>query len=300
MMPWTEVSLSIPRERAATVEAALQELGALAVTMQDQADRPVLEPAPGTAPLWPEVRVCGLFPTSVERAGVTLALLHVAELDQPEALLWREVADQVWERAWMDGFQPMRFGKKLWVLPSGMEAPLDTQAVLLRLDPGLAFGTGTHATTAMCLQWIDGQELAGSRVVDYGCGSGILGIACAMKGAQSVVCVDNDPQALEATAANAARNGVSQCIVCLAPEAYRENCADILLANILSRPLIDLAPRLLGSLRPGGHIVLSGILDEQAEDVARAYRKFCAEIDLHAQEGWVRLHGRMLDFRNRT
>jgi ribosomal protein L11 methyltransferase len=185
----------------------------------------------------------------------------------------------------------MRFGTKLWVLPSGMRAPADPQAVLLRLDPGLAFGTGTHATTAMCLQWIDGQELAGLRVVDYGCGSGILGIACAMKGAQSVICVDNDPQALEATAANAARNGVSKRIVCQVPEAYRENCADILLANILSRPLIDLAPRFLGSLRPGGRIVLSGILQEQAEEVARAYRKSCGEMDLHAQEGWVRLHG---------
>lgn len=294
MLSWTEVSLSIPRERAGAVEAALQELGALAVTMQDQADRPVLEPAPGTAPLWPQLRVCGLFSASVEQAEVTLALLHVAELDRPEALSWREVADQVWERAWMDGFQPMRFGTQLWVVPSDMESPVDPQAVVLRLDPGLAFGTGTHATTAMCLQWIDGQDLAGLRAVDYGCGSGILGIACAMKGAQSVVCVDNDPQALEATATNAARNGLSERIVCQTPEAYRENCADLLLANILSRPLIDLAPRLLGSLRPGGHIVLSGILQEQAEEVARAYRKSCGEMDLHAQEGWVRLHGRTI------
>ncbi len=291
MMAWAEVSLDIPREQAAIVEAALQEQGALAVTLLDSADHPVLEPAPGTAPLWPVVQMRGLFPAAVQRAQVALALMQLSGFDRPPALAWRDVADQVWERAWMDRFRPMQFGERLWIVPSGMDSPEDEQAILLRLDPGLAFGTGTHPTTALCLQWIDAQEFAGRRVVDYGCGSGVLGIACAMKGAERVICVDNDPQALQATAANAARNNVLARIVCQAPEAYRENRADVLLANILAAPLIDLAPLLQGSLRSGGHIVLSGILEEQVEAVAQAYQQQCGAMHVTTQEGWARLHG---------
>jgi len=291
MSAWAEVSLCIPFERVPAVEAALSSLGAMAVTLLDEEDRPVLEPAPGTTPMWPVVRVCALFPDAVPRDPVSLALQHVAGLMGAQDLSWREVADQAWERAWMDRFQPMRFGRNLWVVPSGMDLPADPGADVLRLDPGLAFGTGTHPTTALCLEWIDGQDFEGKRVVDYGCGSGILGIACALKGAPSVVCVDNDPQALEATADNAARNAVSHRIVCLTPETYRESGADIVLANILSEPLIALAPRLLGSLLQGGHIVLSGILEIQAEAVFRAYRAGCTKMDRQILEGWVRLHG---------
>lgn len=292
MNSWAEVSLSIPRERVAVVEAALQELGALAVTLVDQADQPVLEPAVGTAPLWPVVQVRGLFSATAGRGEVSLALLHVAGLERPDALVWRDIADQAWERAWMDRFHPMQFGRRLWIVPTGMEAPADEQALLLHLDPGLAFGTGTHPTTAMCLEWIDGREFAGSMVVDYGCGSGVLGIACALKGAREVVCVDNDPQALEATAANAARNGVRGRIRCETPKTFRENRADVVLANILAGPLIELAPLLQGSLRSGGDIVLSGILQEQAPAVAQAYLNGCGDMEICEQEGWVRLHGR--------
>jgi len=292
MNSWAEVSLSIPRERVAVVEAALQELGALAVTLVDQADQPVLEPAVGATPLWPVVQVRGLFSATAGRGEVSLALLHVAGLERPDALVWRDIADQAWERAWMDRFHPMQFGRRLWIVPTGMEAPADEQALLLHLDPGLAFGTGTHPTTAMCLEWIDGREFAGSMVVDYGCGSGVLGIACALKGAREVVCVDNDPQALEATAANAARNGVRGRIRCETPKTFRENRADVVLANILAGPLIELAPLLQGSLRSGGDIVLSGILQEQAPAVAQAYRNGCGDLEICEQEGWVRLHGR--------
>jgi len=290
-MAWAEVSLSIPSDRVARVENALLELGAEAVTLLDRANRPVLEPAVGTEPLWPVVRVNGLFSESVEREAVSLALSYVAGLDAAHAPEWRSLPERQWERAWLERFKPMRFGGKLWIVPSGMDGPDDEQAVVLRLDPGLAFGTGTHPTTALCLQWIDGQDFAGQSVVDYGCGSGILGIACALKGAGRVVCVDNDPQALEATAENAARNGVSHCLACQTPEDFHETGADVLLANILAGPLVDLAPRLLGSLRPGGHIVLSGILEEQADDVTRAYREACGAMDARAEEGWVRLHG---------
>jgi ribosomal protein L11 methyltransferase len=290
-MAWAEVSLSIPRERVEAVEATLLRHGALAVTLLDDADQAVFEPAPGTAPLWPVVQLRGLFTDAVDRVAVSLALIGCAELQRPEAMAWREVADQDWERAWMDRFAPMRFGRHLWIVPTGMALPQEPRALVLRLDPGLAFGTGTHPTTALCLQWIDGQEFAGLQVLDYGCGSGVLGIACAIKGAARVVCVDNDPQALQATAANAARNGVAQRVVCQTPEDYRQAAVDVVLANILAGPLIGLAGVLQGALRPGGHIVLSGILAEQADAVAQAYRRRCGTMDVLQQDGWVRLHG---------
>ncbi|MEE8339218.1 MAG: 50S ribosomal protein L11 methyltransferase, partial [Xanthomonadales bacterium] len=202
---------------------------------------------------------------------------------------WREVGDQVWERAWMDRFAPMKYGDHLWIVPTGMEIPFDESNIEIHMDPGLAFGTGTHPTTSLCLEWLDGQDVTGKGVVDYGCGSGILGIAAALKGAAWVVCVDNDPQALEATSDNAVRNGVTDLVQCLAPEAYSENSADFVLANILAGPLVELAPVLLGSLKPGGTIILSGILEEQAEMVIYAYQAKCHNIYQHEHEGWVRL-----------
>ena len=161
----------------------------------------------------------------------------------------------------------------------------------MRLDPGLAFGTGTHPTTALCLEWIDGADLAGSRVIDYGCGSGVLGIAAALKGAVDVTCVDTDPQALTATADNAMRNDVEDRVVCVAAGDFGSTPADVVLANILARPLIELAPRLSGCLAPGAHIVLSGILPGQAEAVAAAYRPFVGAMKCAEKEGWVRLDG---------
>ena len=169
-------------------------------------------------------------------------------------------------------------------------------ALVLRLDPGLAFGTGTHPTTALCLQWIDGHDFSGQTVVDYGCGSGVLAVAAALKGAVRVWCVDNDPQALEATRANAVRNKVADRLDCLEPEAFMQRAgragkASVVLANILARPLVELQPVLMGSLHPDGDIVLSGILQEQAQWVADAYRPTCKTLDVVEQDGWVRVHG---------
>ena len=290
-MPWAEVSLSIPRELAESAEQTLETQGALAITLQDSADHPVLEPLPGTAPLWPEVQLRGLFSADVQRSEVSQALLGLPGVNRAEFLAWRDVADQDWTRAWMDRFRPMKFGKGLWIVPTGMEEPDDPEAVILRLDPGLAFGTGTHPTTALCLGWIDGCDWSGRIVVDYGCGSGVLGIAAALKGAKTVVCVDNDPQALEATTANAERNAVAERIHCTAPEAFEEKRADVVLANILAAPLIELAPVLQNSLAENGQVVLSGILEEQAEAVAQAYRSGFGSISAEMLDGWVRLHG---------
>ncbi len=288
-MPWSEVSISVKRELAPLAELVLEQQGALAVTLEDAENNPVLEPGPGATPLWPSVHVRGLFEADAARDRITRALQVLPGISQPDLIRWRELGDQVWERTWMDRFQPMKFGDHLWIVPTGTEIPWDENNIEIRLDPGLAFGTGTHPTTALCLEWLDGQDFSAKRVVDYGCGSGILGIAAALKGAERVVCVDNDPQALEATTDNAARNGVTDRIQCLAPEAYSENSADFILANILAGPLVELAPVLLGSVKPGGTIVLSGILQEQAEMVAGAYRADCQKICRHELDGWVRL-----------
>ena len=293
-MPWCEVSVAVSRAQSAVAEDVLELFGALAITLEDDADDPVLEPEAGSTPLWPTVQVRGLFEADVQRSRITDALQIIPGLGRPDLIHWREVGDQDWERAWMEQFHPMKFGRSLWIVPTGMQIPFDRDNTEIRLDPGLAFGTGTHPTTALCLEWLDGQDLGGQKVVDYGCGSGVLGIAAALKGADRVTCVDNDPQALEATQANIRRNGVDGIIDCKAPDEFGETGADFLLANILSGPLIELSAVLLGSLKPGGRIVLSGVLEEQAAEVVQAYRSACSDFRSAAEDGWVRLEASKL------
>lgn len=288
-MPWTEVSINVAREGVADAERGLEEAGALAVTLEDDADDPVLEPGPGETPLWPTVHLRGLFEAGVDRSSVLFFLKEFACAVRPEHIRWREVGDEDWERAWMDRFEPMRFGDRLWIVPTGMTGPADPAAVCVRLDPGLAFGTGTHPTTALCLEWLDRNSVHDVDVVDYGCGSGVLGIAAALLGASSVEAVDNDPQALEATAVNAGRNGVSERVRCVAPEDFRARNAGAVLANILAGPLIELASLIHGCASPGAPIVLSGLLEEQVEDVVAAYRPGCRLLGTCTRDGWSRV-----------
>jgi ribosomal protein L11 methyltransferase len=288
-VPWLEARISVPRDDVAAVEEILDELGAIAVTLEDEGDQPVLEPGPGSTPLWPVVQLRGLFEAGAGRGRIAAALQTVPGVDRPERIRWREVGDRDWTRAWLDRFRPMRFGRRLWIVPGGMSAEPAPDNVEIRLDPGLAFGTGTHPTTALCLEWLDGHDLAGLQVVDYGCGSGVLGIAAARLGAAGVVCVDNDPQALEATADNAARNEVTTLIRCANPENFALSGADLVLANILAQPLIELAPVLTGCLRPGGALVLSGLLEEQRDEVAAAYAGSCRLSGSAGCDGWLRL-----------
>jgi ribosomal protein L11 methyltransferase len=290
-MAWIEISISVARAATALAELTLEQLGALSITLEDDEDNPVLEPGPGTTPLWPTVHVRGLFGEGTDRDRVLKALLKVSGTRRPEQVRWREVGDQDWERAWMDRFVPMKFGKRFWIVPGGMQIPFDPENIEIRLDPGLAFGTGTHPTTALCLEWLDGQDVNSRTVVDYGCGSGILGIAAALKGAGRVICVDNDPQALEATADNAARNAVSGIIQCHTPQTYDRPEANVVMANILANPLIGLAPVLLGSLRQEGFLALSGILQEQAAEVLAAYQAGLDGITLENRDDWVLLQG---------
>ncbi len=289
-MPWLQVAFEANRESASGIEAALTECGALSVTLQDLADDPLYEPPAGEQPLWRATRVTGLFEHGVDSAAL---LTSIAGLLQPEPLPAHHIAhiaDQAWERAWIDDFQPMRFGQRLWICPSWCD-PLDATAVNLLLDPGLAFGTGTHPTTALCLEALDAMDVTGKRVIDYGCGSGVLGIAALLLGAKSVLAIDNDPQALTATRNNAATNNIDDTrLATLAPEQLPEDVlADVMLANILAAPLVQLAPHLSAHTAAGAPLVLSGILREQESDIIAAYRPWCETHDTAYREEWVRL-----------
>lgn len=273
---------------------ALEDLGAVAVTLLDAEDQPLYEPRPGETPLWRRITLQALFPGEVDERGIVFGLSALQPgLDLAHVRVAR-LEDRDWTRAWMDDFHPMRFGRRLWIVPSGHSLPESAgdEAVELRLDPGLAFGTGTHATTAQCLEWLDGQALAGARVLDFGCGSGILAVAAAKLGAACVVAVDNDPQALTATATNAAANGVDDRVRALAADAWAgAGDCDVVVANILANTLVALAPGLVRALRPGGRIALSGVLPGQDDEVVAAYAALGVGLDRGERDGWLLLHG---------
>jgi ribosomal protein L11 methyltransferase len=290
-MPWIQLKLEAGDQDPEQLADCLLEAGAVSVTFLDAADQPIFEPDPGDTPLWTETRVVALFDAAAhieparQALGVRFGAASAARIEL------ETLEDRDWERAWMDHFQPMRFGRHLWVVPTGMMAPEDPQAVVLDLDPGLAFGTGTHPTTALCLQWLDGHAPRGQVVVDFGCGSGILAIAALKLGAARALGTDIDDQALWASRENAARNGVAERLALCRPEALPGEPVDLLLANILANPLIELAPRLAGLVRPGGRLLLSGILAEQAPAVMAAYAPWIRFDPVMEQEGWVCLAG---------
>lgn len=265
-----------------TLGDELEALGALSVSLEPlESSAPQLEPVPGTTPLWPELTLKALF-ASAEVAAEAASRLCEWQLD-PELI---PRAERDWIAAGRAGFGSQRFGERLWIVPDWCEPPPGAKTVV-RLTPGLAFGTGTHPTTALCLEWLAGAELAGTRVIDYGTGSGILALAAARLGAGEVVAVDNDSQALDAVRANAERNGLA--IEAVAPEALLTDEADIVVANILARPLVMLSTELLSRLRPGGHLVLAGITTEQADVVAAAYAGRARLAARRTSGDWVRL-----------
>lgn len=261
--------------------------GACAVTLTDAEDNPIFEPDIGTTPLWQRTAITGLFLTEADRdAGLRLLLSQCPPGSFHHSLT--DLADQDWVRAWMAEFQPMQMGERLWICPS-WETPPQADAVNIILDPGLAFGTGTHPTTALCLRWLDQQEITNKTVVDYGCGSGILAVAAKKLGAAHVFASDIDVQALQATRANADANQVEvdlfEPMQALAP-------VDIVIANILAHPLQQLAPYLCSLLKDDGYLVLSGILQSQADDVKTAYAPWINVHDLECQDEWVRICGK--------
>jgi ribosomal protein L11 methyltransferase len=300
-MPFLEVSLPCRASDHARLEHALEDVGALSVTMMDaHAEAPdeqaIFEPGVGEQPLWHEMTVTALFPATV-RADAVLAALHTFDEDLDlSGATFREVEDQDWERAWLDQYRPMRFGARLWITPWNLE-PEDAgaDAVVVRLDPGLAFGTGTHPTTALCLEWLDGLAgdgaLRGAELLDFGCGSGILALAALKLGVARAVGVDNDPQALLASADNAARNGVGERLQVFLPADEPARSYPVVVANILASALDALAPLLAARVAPGGRIALSGILAGQETELLQRYAEWFDALRMAPREDWIRIEG---------
>jgi len=294
-MPWVQANLQIKPELAELFEDLLLASGALSVTYQDTQDQPIYEPELGTTPLWQNTTVSGLFDADNDIAIIE-DYLRIAFNDQAAGekfpnIVFEILEDKDWEREWMKSYKPMQFGQRLWVCPSWCEPP-QPQAVNLMLDPGLAFGTGTHPTTALCLRWLDSIELEQKTVTDYGCGSGILGVAALLLGAQSVLAVDIDIQALQATQTNLERNNLaSSRLASYLPEDAPDFKSDVLVANILSGPLVELAPVLKDRVKDSGLMVLSGLLANQEQDIIDAYSPWFDLQPAVEDEGWIRISG---------
>ncbi len=289
-MPWLQLKLTATQEQSPLIELLFENMGALSITLGDAGDQPILEPGLDEQPLWHETTITALFDGEADADALCSHINQSLNQDISLQLEQQWLDDQTWERVWLEHFHPMQFGSRLWVCPDG-ETPDIKGAVVLKLDPGLAFGTGTHPTTALCLSWLDGYEISGKTVIDYGCGSGILAVAALLLGAKSVLAIDHDPQALQATTDNAEKNGVADRLTITLPEKAPDIQADIMLANILAGPLIELATKLANMVNPGGEIILSGILQEQAERVSRAYQPHFTKLSKQTREDWVLLHG---------
>lgn len=302
-MPFLELTLRCSEAEQPRFEAALDDVGALAVTMLDaDADsgneRAILEPGVGETPLWQSIVLSALFPHDTD----ALLILAALESFDPD-LDWSRVGfarveDQDWERAWMDQYVPLHFGRRTWIVPWNQELPADADradAAVVRLDPGLAFGSGTHPTTALCLAWLDSLadagELEGRRMLDFGCGSGILALAALKLGAAHATGVDNDPQALIATADNAERNGLAAQLHVHLPQDEPVEAYPVVVANILASALIALADVLAARVAPGGRIALSGILAGQEDEVVERYAEGFERLEVERLEDWIRVTG---------
>lgn len=291
-MAWLQLTLEATHSNSEQLSDILTQAGAVSVTLQDAHDEPIFEPPIGSTPLWKELLLTGLFAADIEIESV-LNLIKNNYGELPGYKL-NPLEDKDWIRAWMDNFKPMQFGQRVWICPS-WHTPPEPDAINIMLDPGLAFGTGTHPTTSLCLQWLDQYFKEPAEVIDYGCGSGILGVAACLLGASQVYAVDLDPQALLATHANAEKNNVVQRMATFSvPEfkrQYQTLQCPLLLANILAGPLVDLSEMLASHVEPGGRIVLSGILAEQADKVSKAYQQWFTIDEVTQEEDWIRIVG---------
>ena len=294
-MNWQHLKIQIIPEHVDFIEPQLLAAGAVSITYLDAEDQPVFQEELDSTPLWDSLVLCALFEEDTELGELLSWLGGNASIVNRASLEIEKIEDQAWERSWMDNFSAMQFGEKLWICPSWQEPP-DPTATNIMLDPGLAFGSGSHATTALCLQWLATQDLQGKDIVDYGCGSGILAIAAALLDAQSVQGVDNDPQAVLATNDNCERNGLLQGRVgTFLPEEYDSistpESVDILLANILAAPLLSLASKFASLVKPKGSIILSGLLAEQADAITEVYSEWFEMSAAVQREDWIRLSG---------
>jgi len=293
-MSWLQLRITTSSDQIEELERALLDAGSLSVTLLDAKDSPIYQEEPDATPIWQQVEVCSLFHDTVLMQPIMQQIQSSHPENSPLSMRVETVQDQDWERAWMDSYHAMRFGHRLWICPTDAPAPEQPDATVIRLDPGLAFGTGTHPTTALCLEWLDGQLLQNKCVIDYGCGSGVLAVAAVLLGAAQVIAVDNDPQALTATSQNRERNGIDPArLQCLSPEQLRASAAplqaDVLLANILAGPLQQLAPELAHLVAPEGKLVLSGLLMDQSESVIGSYDSWFDFEPLAERDNWIRL-----------
>jgi len=288
---WQQIQMTVSAEHCPELEALMLEAGASSVTIMDAEDQPVFQREPGETPLWGTSSLMGLFHLELNLQALLATLQFHPRVLNRDSLQIELLKEQEWERAWMDDFAPKQFGKRLWICPS-WQSPPEPEAVNILLDPGLAFGTGSHATTALCLRWLEQANLEDKTVIDYGCGSGILAIASALLGADRIHAVDSDPQAIAATVDNSSRNNIPlhKITACL-PEALPKLQADFLLANILAEPLHELADHFATLLKPEGKIVLSGILEGQTESLIARYGRWFSLNKRVTEDGWVRLSG---------
>lgn len=292
-MPWIQIKLNATNANAEPIgDMLMEETGAVSVTFLDAHDTPVFEPLPGETRLWGDTDVLALYDAEADSAWIIDQIRSSKLLSDDFAYKVEQLEDKDWEREWMDNFHPMKFGQRLWICPSWREIP-EPDAVNVMLDPGLAFGTGTHPTTALCLEWLEGLDLTGKTVIDFGCGSGILAIAAIKLGAAKVIGIDIDPQALLASNDNAGRNGVADQLEVYLPQDQPEGLiADVVVANILAGPLRDLNGVIKGLLKPNGQLAMSGVLDTQAEEVANHYRDKLHIDPIIELNEWCRISGR--------
>lgn len=289
-MSWLQLTVQIPKNQSDTLEAAMMAAGAVSITMLDAEDQPILEPGPSETPLWDQLKLVGLFDKPCDGDEIIATIKSMLCLENMPLVEMEDIEDQDWERAWLDDFKPMCFADKLWVYPSNHTPKPGETAIIL--DPGLAFGTGTHPTTAMCLAYLAEIDCHDKTVIDYGCGSGILAIAALKLGASHAICVDNDPQALTATLENAKRNNIDPSkLTVVSPVEVPHTRVDILVANILAGPLQDLAETFSYLLKHSGKIALSGILAEQGEAVLERYKAHFEMGHVKRDGDWVRLDG---------
>jgi ribosomal protein L11 methyltransferase len=292
-MPWLQIRIPTLPQHTETLEDALLVAGCQAVTLLDTKDQPVFEPIRGTTPLWQHTTIQGLFEQDIDAKQLTATMRQLIDSEGIQAgeIVAEILEDKDWEREWMDNFKPIQCGERLWIVPSWLEAP-DSNAINLKLDPGLAFGTGTHPTTFLCLRWLAENIQGDEKVLDFGCGSGILGIAALLLGAQQMTGTDIDPQAISATIANAEANGIKRESFSVTTEPLPDTEQyNTVIANILAGTLIDLKQTILSHLKPKGSIVLSGILAHQADMVIEHYRNQIQFEPTTEHDGWVALSG---------
>ncbi len=296
-MKWLQIHITVEQAQVDFTETLLNSLGAVSVTLDDAENQDLLEPLPGETPLWNNVIVTGIYAQEDDENIDVDALLTFITAQLPEAPIRHEfLEDQAWERTWMDAYEPIKIAEKYWIVPEWMQAP-EADAVNIKLDPGLAFGTGNHASTFLCLQWLGKTDVKDKVVIDYGCGSGILGVAALLLGAKKVYATDIDPQAVLATQQNAELNGVLDNLFVGLPDEFNETLknqqADVFVANILAGPLMMLAPQFATLVKPEGEFALAGVIDEQVADVSSVYEEFFDILDVEKRdEYWCRISGK--------